>query len=235
MYRFDVESDLHVVTQLRNTLEQFLHNHKVDAISIKDGLLCSVVPQFNGDIKRAVREVLDFEINVMDSSYFDDLEMIVDDRREVGGDIVADVMAAKALYGGPVFVCDLGTITKNIVLDNNNVFIGVSFFPGVKACISAMRDKTALLPEVELNEKPEKLLGNNTIEALSSGVFYATLNGIKAYGSQIEEQMGSPVKKILTGGNSALFAPYLEDYVYEPDFVLKGIYFLFKKHRGWML
>lgn len=231
-HRLDVKSELQYVTHLRKTLGGFFDDNHINVRDIKDGLLCSVVPHFNSDIKHAIEDIVGIKIKKLDPSYYEHLEMIVDDRKEVGGDIVADVMAAKSLYGGPIFVCDLGTITKNIVLDKNNVFIGVSFFPGVQACISAMRDKTALLPEIELKEKPEKLLGNNTIEALGSGVFYATINGIKAYGELLDKEMGSSIKKILTGGNSALFAPYLKDYIYEPDFVLKGIYFLFKEYRG---
>ena len=231
-HRLDVISELNHVLRLKDFLASFIKDKKIKTNDIKDGLICSVVPFFNGDIKKAIKLTFGVELKVMDSSYFEHLEMIVDDRKEVGGDIAADVMAAKSLFGGPAFVCDLGTITKNIVLDKDNVFVGVSFFPGVQACISAMRDKTALLPEVELKEKPAKLLGNNTLEALGSGVFYATLSGIKAYGEQIEAKYGKSIKKILTGGNSALFAPYLDEYVYEPDLVLKGIYFLFNEHRG---
>ena len=95
-------------------------------------------------------------------------------------------------------------------------------------CLSS-QDKTALLPGFTLKEKPAKLLGNNTIEAMESGVFYGTLNGLKSLSKEIEDKMGQKLIKIITGGSAFLFAPYLSDFIYDKDFVLKGINFLYKK------
>ena len=227
--RFDVPSDETHVAKIKDLLKSFIKDKKLKVDDFNGGLISSVVPMFTVSIKKAIKEVMGISLDILSKEHFSDIEMIVDNRDEVGGDIIADVKAAKTLYKGPALVIDLGTITKNIVIDKNGKFIGVSFFPGVEACISSMRDKTALLPGFTLKEKPAKLLGNNTIEAMESGVFYGTLNGLKSLSKEIEDKMGQKLIKILTGGSAFLFAPYLSDFIYDKDFVLKGINFLYKK------
>ena len=229
--RYDMSSDETHVAKAAVLFSEFVKKEKLNGNDFDGGLISSVVPMFTVSIKKVIKKVLGLDVQILDESFYKNIEMIVDNRAEVGGDIVADVVAAKTIFGGPALVIDLGTITKNIIIDDKNVFIGVSFFPGVKACISAMRDKTALLPGFELNEKPEKLIGTNTIDAMRSGVFYATLNGIKSLAKQIEEEYKLPFKKILTGGNASIFKDYLPNFYYDEDFVLKGINYLLE-NRG---
>lgn len=228
--RFDIPSNETYVAHIKDQLASFIKDKKLNTKEFDGGLISSVVPMFTISIKKAVKATFDINVNVLDESFYENIEMVVDDRKEVGGDIVADVMAAKTLFGGPTLVIDLGTITKNVVLDANSKFIGVSFFPGVEACVSAMRNNTALLPGFELDAKPEALLGNNTIDAMKSGVFYATLNGLKSLSEELDSKYHFS-HRVLTGGNAKLFAPYLKDFIFDEDFVLKGINYLLK-NRG---
>lgn len=227
-HRLDINSSITDVAHVEKTLQQFFDKNKFATRDMMGGLICSVVPMYSRSLQKAIRNVFGIEVPIMDSSYNSQIKMLVDDPNEVGGDIVADVKAANILYGGSCIVIDLGTITKNIVLDKEGVFIGTSFFPGVQVCMDVMREKTALLPGFEIDKKPKKLLGNNTIEAMQSGVYYGTIDAIISLCRHIEKEIGYPLKKILTGGNSKIFKELEGEFIIDQDLVLKGIYYLYR-------
>lgn len=225
--RLDVPSQIMNVADIKKPLQEFKEKHDINEKNIMGGLICSVVPSFTHSIQRAISFVFNKNIPVMDYNYFKDLKMQVDNPKEVGGDLVCDVIAAKRKYGYPSLIFDLGTISKVMVIDKNGVFCGTSFFIGVRCTIEAMREKTALLPEVELIKKPKKLLGNNTLEAIESGVFYGTMSMVEEYSRKIENNLGYSLKKILTGGNAHLFKENIEYFLIDENLVLEGLYYIY--------
>lgn len=225
--RIDIPSTKEDVIKSKNNFISFLKEHSFYKEDVTGGLICSVVPSLNDDVSNLIFEALNIKLPIMDKSYHYDIDIDVDDKDEVGGDLLADAIAAKHLYSYPAIIIDLGTVTKNIVLDEKGTFIGVSFFPGVKLCMDVMKEKTALLPEISLTKKPDKLIGNNTIEAMQSGVYYGTLSMVSKMASLVESKFSQPVSKILTGGNSYLFKDEIKDFIIDPELVLKGIYFIY--------
>ena len=229
-HRLDVPSSIMEVANIEKPLNKFKEDKKIYLPFIKGGLICSVVPSFNKALQQSIKTVFNVDLPIMDSRVYKNLKMIVDNPKEVGGDLFSDVIGAKDIYGYPALIFDLGTISKVMVVDKEGTFIGTSFFPGVRASIQAMREKTELLPEVPLENRPKKILGNNTLEALESGVYYGTYSMIKEYSNLIEKEVGYPLKKILTGGNSYLYKDVLTDFIIDPDLVLKGIYYIYKNY-----
>lgn len=227
-YRLDVPSSIMDVADIEIPLNKFKEEKQIKTSSIEGGLISSVVPSFSKSIQKSLKKVFGVSVNVLDYSYCKNLKMIVDNPKEVGGDLLADVIGAKEIYNFPCLIFDLGTISKVMVVNKEGTFIGTSFFPGVKASLESMRDKTELLPEAPLENRPKKLLGNNTLEALESGVYYGTYSMIKEYSRLIEEDVGYSLKKILSGGNAHIFKDSLSDFIIDPDLVLKGIYCIYK-------
>ena len=225
--RLDVPSSIMGVADIRKPLKEFKEKHHINEKDIIGGLISSVVPSFTHGVQRGIFEVFNINIPKMNHTFFKDLKIQVDNPKEVGGDLVCDVVAANKKYGYPSLIFDLGTISKVMVVDKNGVFIGTSFFIGVQGTIEAMREKTALLPAVELKNKPKKLLGNNTLEALESGVFYGTLSMVEEYSRKIEQEIGYPLKKILTGGNAQLFKETIRDFIIDENLVLEGLYYIY--------
>ena len=229
-HRLDLESSIMEVANIESPLLIFKEKKGIYLPFIKGGLICSVVPSYNKSIQKAIKKVFNIDLPVMDYSYCYNLKMVVDNPKEVGGDLLSDVIGAKELYGYPCLIFDLGTISKVMVVDKDGTFKGTSFFPGVRVSLESMREKTELLPEVPLVSKPKKLLGNNTLEALESGVYYGTYSMIKEYSSLLEKEIGYPLKKILTGGNASIFKDSLTDFIIDSDLVLKGIYYIYRNN-----
>lgn len=227
---FDIRSNIDAIKNAKESLIKFKEAKKIENRDVIGGLICSVVPSISKIVQDLIFEIFNVKLNFMTYEHFKYLKMDIDNPKEVGGDIAADIAMAYEHYPHPCLVMDLGTISKNIYLDDNGVFVGTSFFPGVEACLKAMNEKTALLPEVDLAKKQKNILGKNTIEAMMSGVYFGTSLGIKAIASEIEKLSDKPLTKILTGGNSKVLSKELPEFIFDPHHVLKGIYLIYKNN-----
>lgn len=227
---FDMRSKVDVISGSRGSLLDFKKKHHIENSDIVGGLICSVVPSLTNVVSDLVVELFGCKLDVMMSKHFSYLKMDIDNPLEVGGDIAADIAQGYENYPHPCLIVDLGTISKNIYLDDKGVFTGTSFFPGVEACLKAMNEKTALLPDVNLDKHQKNVLGKNTVEAMTSGIYFGTLSGIRSLASDIEKMSKKKLTKVLTGGNARLFADALKDFTYDPHHVLKGIYLIYKNN-----
>lgn len=212
-----------------NYVKKVLTESKISYDSFKGGLISSVVPHLSRLIQIAINSVISLEIPILDNRINSFIEMDIDNPSEVGGDILADIVAAKEYYKCPALVVDLGTVTKYIVLDEKGVFIGTTFYPGIEACLDSLSDKTALLPNLKEFNKPKRYLGKNTLEAMESGIYYGTVGGIKGVSEFVKSMFDSSLTYILTGGFSNVIYPSLKDFVFDADLVLKGVNLLYKK------
>lgn len=226
--RIDIPSSLDAINNSLPRLLAFKDKYHLHNSDVKGGLISSVVPSLNNSIITLIKECFDITLPIMDGTYKYDIEINVDNPKEVGGDLLADAIAGKELCKSPCLIIDLGTITKVIVLDEKSKFIGTSFFPGVETCVKSMKEKTALLPEIDVKKKPSNILGTNTIDAMESGIYYGTLGLINHTASLIDNIFkNKKVTKVLTGGNSSLFKGDAKDFSVDPNFVLKGIYLIY--------
>jgi len=64
------------------------------------------------------------------------------------------------------------------VISNNGEFLGGSIFPGLEVASKALASKASLLSEINFDEwsKNQKVLGNNTDEALKSSIYWGYIS-----------------------------------------------------------
>lgn len=225
--RIDIPSSKESIENSFDKIIEFKKKYHLYNDDVKGGLISSVVPFLNNVIVTLIKNSFGIVLPIMDQNYKFDIEVTADDPSEIGADLLADSIAGKKLLNCPALIIDLGTIAKIIVLDENKRFIGTSFFPGLEVCQKAMKEKTALLPDVNLTKKPNNVLGNNSINAMESGLYYGLLGFIKTNAELVTKMFNKPVSKILTGGNAKLFENDVKDFVIDENFVLKGIYLIY--------
>jgi len=214
-------------------IEKLLEEKDISPSDIKDALICSVVPKSNKKMVSAIKKVLSIEAKIMNISMYKDLKHSIDDLNEVGGDLVADIIAADRGYKLPCLVIDLGTVTKNIVIDEKGTFVGVSFYPGFYTSFEAMTLKAELLPKIKDFHAPLTIVGKNTEQAMKSGVYYATLGSIKEMGIAMKKKYGENSTLVLTGGYAKYFKNDASEFITDEDLTLRGIYQIYKENfRG---
>lgn len=228
-FRFDTEA-LEKEYEYK-LLRNFVRSHKIDAKDIKGGLIFSVVPHITRLVQIIIKGELDVELPIFNpEKVIDELKSDIDNPSEIGQDLLADIVGAIHYYGCPVVVSDLGTVTKNLIIDKDGIFQGASFFPGVKANARILNSGTALLPELKEVTKPDFYFGKNTIDAMRCGIFYSHASAIKRCMDRADEEYGYKFKKVITGGYSNIFKEdFAKDkYIVDPDLVLKGMYLIYK-------
>lgn len=142
----------------------------------------------------------------------------------VGADRVADSAWAAARYPLPVMTVDMGTATTINIVSADRKFLGGMIGAGVRTALHSLRTGTAQLPELLPGPvPPEKLIGTDTSGCMLSAAVVGTAAMIDGLAGHVEEQIGSPLTLILTGGNAPAVSEWIRhSYVAEPGLAAKG-------------
>lgn len=190
-------------------------------------VLCSVVPPLTVMVKSALEKFISGDVTVIDSSFNDGLAISGYDRNKLGNDRIADMTAAKGLYGTPAVVFDMGTATTVSVINRDGVFTGGMIMPGLGLSINALSSGTALLPGIKPTA-PNSLLGQDTVTCINNGVIYSQASAIEGICSRIEEALGESVKTVITGGAAKFIIPVCRrPVIYDEHLLLKGLKILY--------
>jgi type III pantothenate kinase len=131
------------------------------------------------------------------------------DRMSVGADRIANAIAARALYGTPAIVVDLGTATTFDCVSQPGAYLGGVIAPGMMTSAEELFRRAARIPRVELR-RPSRALGRNTEEALRAGVIWGTAGQVDALVRRLALEMKGTPHVIATGGLANLIAPECE-------------------------
>lgn len=214
-------------------IKKFLSHLGISGKDFEGGMIFSVVPHLTRLVQIILKGELGIDIKIFDPKpVLKTLKHDVDDPNEIGHDLLADIVGALHYYGAPVVVSDLGTVTKNLVIDKDGVFQGVSFFPGLSLNASALSDMTAQLPALKVVEKPTDYYGKNTIDAMRSGIYYCHRAAIRRFMDRMEEEFGYKFTRVITGGHAYLLADEFSKTCHvDPTLVLKGMNLLYRAQK----
>lgn len=212
-------------------LLNLLNEHNIKTADIKKGIIFSVVPHITRLVQILIKGEVGIELPIFKTANLKDFKYAVDDINEVGHDIIADIVGAIHLFGYPCIISDLGTVTKNIIVDKDGVFQGVSFFPGLRSNARSLSANAAQLPELKEITRPANFYGKNTIDAMLSGIYYGHIASISRFMAKTEEIFGYEFKKIITGGYAGIYEGQLSpDAIIDRDVVLKGMNLILMYH-----
>ncbi|MCX5666307.1 MAG: type III pantothenate kinase [Candidatus Omnitrophica bacterium] len=128
-------------------------------------------------------------------------------KSEVGQDRLVNAFAAKALYGAPAVIVDLGTAITFDIISKRGDYLGGLILPGIGLSLSSLYRNTALLPKVEL-ASTSSIIGKDTVNSMRGGILFgfgAMCDGLVA---QYKKILGRSIKVIATGGNARLIKRY---------------------------
>ena len=132
-------------------------------------VLSCVVPALDRPWKAALSRTCTGRVLTVGPGLKTGMPVHYDDPAEIGPDRIADAVAARAVYGSPCIVIDLGTTTNIEVIDARGTFVGGVIAPGLALGARSLSAAAARLPQVEPSA-PTRVIGRNTREAMRSGV-----------------------------------------------------------------
>lgn len=188
-----------------------------------EAILASVVPVLTDVWHRALGASCPGRVYVVGPGLKTGVRMSYDDPSEVGADRMADVVAARADYGAPVVVVDLGTTTNFEVVDVEGAFAGGIIAPGVALGARSLAAAAARLPMVELRA-PASVIGRNTRAAMQSGVVLGEVARIDGLLDAISGELGENAPVVVTGdGAEAMVALLRHEATVDDTLTLRGL------------
>lgn len=213
-------------------LYPLLQNENILFDDIEDVLIASVVPDVNFNLCKFCEKYIGFQAEFInnDGSNVDlhiDMPMPV----RVGADQLVNAVAAVKAYGAPVVVIDFGTATTFDIVNEKGAFQGGIIAPGVNLSAEALYNAAALLPKIRI-EKPTKMIGQNTPDAMQIGLYWGYVSMIEGLIERVTKEFSVRPTFVATGGLSTLFADGIDwiDHV-EPNLTLEGLRLIHIEHK----
>lgn len=230
---FRVASALNMTVDQAGLFILSLFNHHIDAqpSQVAQVAICSVVPSLTGVYEEMARKYFHVEPLAISSRLKLPFQIDYIDPAEVGADRLANAAAGYARHKKAVVVVDLGTAITFDVIAENGDYMGGVIAPGPKTAGVNLAQKAARLFEVRI-EKPYRVIGKSTAEAIKAGLFHGTEGAITQILGLIFTELGRKTVVIATGGEAATYCSNL-DCVDEivPTLTLEGIRLIAEYNR----
>lgn len=196
-------------------------------VSCRGAILSSVVPTVTEAVAGAAAALLGKAPMPVTEDMESGLRPGVPEWSRVGKDRIADAAWAAAHFPLPAVTADLGTATTLNLILPGGIFAGGIICPGLQTGLSALSRRTAQLPELTV-ERPRELIGKSTRQCMLSGAVRGTAAMVDGLVSEIEEELGTPVTLLLTGGGGKYVTEFLRHrHTFDPHMTRKGLALLY--------
>lgn len=175
------------------------------AEDIQYAIVSSVVPQVARPLRRLLGEIVDCKTVFVGDDIEVPIEVRLANPAEAGADRLVNAFAAHKAYDGHLIVIDFGTATTFDVVDASGAFCGGVIAPGINLSLDALHQAAAKLPRISI-ELPKRVIGDSTVAAMQSGVYWGYVAMIEGMVERIRAEYGRPMRTIATGGLAPLFA-----------------------------
>ena len=151
---------------------------------------------------------------------------------EVGLDRLVKALGAFVLYPGSLIIVDSGTAITLDVIGRDGSFEGGVIAPGVHLSMEALHAAAAKLPRIAL-QKPRRVVGDDTVSAMRSGIFWGHVALIEGMITRIKAERNEAMTVVATGGVASLFhdATKAIDY-FDPDLTIRGLLEIYRRNTG---
>ena len=219
------------VDEYATKIKSILSLNEINPGNITGVIISSVVPPLNSPVKNAVKKVYGVEPILVGPGIKTGINMLVDDPRQVGSDLICACVAAYNLYTAPALIADMGTATKIMAIDESGAFLGVSIIPGVEIAVKALTSGTAQLPQISL-DAPPSVIGKNTTDCMKSGVIFGNASMIDGMIDRMTEEYGNSFPVYATGGMCRTVIPNCKhEITIDDSLVLKGLKIIYDKNK----
>jgi len=211
-------------------LMQLVHLQGLTLDSFKACIISSVVPQSIFNLRNLSRRYLKVEPLVIGDNAELGIEVRIEKPSEAGADRLVNAVGGYMSYGGPLIIIDSGTATTFDVVGTDGAFEGGVIAPGVNLSMQALHTAAAKLPRVAI-QRPEHIIGKDTVGAMQAGVFWGYIGLIEGLISRIKEEYGQPMKVVATGGVVSLFEGATDAIdIFDGDLTIRGMLEIYRRN-----
>ncbi|MFI4964607.1 MAG: type III pantothenate kinase [Caulobacterales bacterium] len=195
-------------------------------------IVSSVVPQSIFNLRNLSRRYLKVEPLVIGENVDLGIAVRIDKPSEAGADRLVNAIGAHVAYPGDLIVIDSGTATTFDIIGGDGGFEGGVIAPGINLSMEALHQAAARLPRVAI-QKPQRIIGRDTVVAMQSGVFWGYIGLIEGLVARIKGEWGQPMTVIGTGGVASLFhGATMAIDKFDADLTIRGLLEIWRRNTG---
>ncbi len=199
---------------------------EVDAIVVS-----SVVPPLGSEYEAMAKRYYEAPCLTVGPKIKTGMPIRIDNPYEVGADRLVNAIAAYDRVAGACVVVDFGTGINFDAVSADGEYLGGAIAPGVEISLTALTERGARIPRIELAE-PETAIGKSTRGAIQSGVIFGFAGLIDGVARRVERELGGDPTFIATGGLAGAIAPFCETIDEVDDLLtLKGLKLIWERNR----
>lgn len=202
----------------------------IDRRAIRAAVISSVAPNLTKSITEAAHSIVGDDVKTVGPGLKTGFPIKIDNPSELGGDIVADALAAIGMAKGSgkgIIIIDMGTATTVSAVNARGEYVGSSIAAGLKVSLESLHTSTELLPMIT-PDAPKSVIGKSSSEAVRSGVVLGTVYMLNGFIAEYEKLLGE-CDVFITGSYSDFVSPYLSHgLTVDAHLTLKGLYGIYK-------
>ena len=240
---FAVHNDVEWIAQWRTATEanrtadeyavwltQLLHMNGLGFEDLDGCIISSVVPQSIFNLRNLARRYMNVEPLIVGENAKLGIEVRITKPTEAGADRLVNAIGAHLTYPGDLLLIDSGTATTFDVVAADGAFEGGLIAPGINLSLHALHEAAAKLPRIAI-QKPERVIGKDTVQAMQSGVFWGYIALIEGLVDRIKAEWGAPMTVIGTGGVASLFEGATTSIDrFDPDLTIRGLLEIWRRN-----
>lgn len=185
--------------------------------------LSTVVPVLERPWIKALQTLLKRPVQVVSSRNCLNCPIAYPNPAMLGADRLCNVIALRERGLKDAIVVDMGTATTFDVMKDGG-FAGGIIIPGISASLDVLTEKAARLLPVSI-EWPDKVIANNTDDAIRAGLLYGFMAELESLVDRIKAEMGKKnVPVFATGGWGQMVMGHSKVIdTYDPYLTLNGV------------
>ncbi|MGA2126533.1 MAG: type III pantothenate kinase [Xanthobacteraceae bacterium] len=213
-------------------LSQLMAMHKLELGHLNACVISSVVPQSIFNLRNLSRRYLHVEPLIIGENTELGIQVRTSKPSEVGSDRLVNALGALELYRGPLIIVDSGTAITLDVIGSDGGFDGGVIAPGIHLSMEALHAAAAKLPRIAL-QKPRRVIGDDTVSAMQSGIFWGHVALIEGMIARIKAERNEAMTVVATGGVASLFHGVTSaiDH-FDPDLTIRGLLEIYRRNAA---
>lgn len=182
----------------------------IDAGAIGRTVISCVVPPMVTILDSFCRKYLGHPPHWVDARSYTRMPILMNNPSEVGADRIVNAVAAYHKYGKSLIIIDFGTATTFDVISEKGEYLGGAISPGIMIASEALFREASKLPRVEIFERPDNVVGKDTIGGIKSGIIFGYAGLVDGIVGRMKKQMDTVPMVLATGGLAPLMANVAE-------------------------
>ena len=211
-------------------LSQLLSMQGLGFRAIDACIISSVVPQSIFNLRNLARRYMNIEPLVIGENTKLGIEVRITKPSEAGADRLVNAIGAHLVYPGDLLLIDSGTATTFDIVAADGAFEGGAIAPGINLSLQALHEAAAKLPRIAI-QKPDRVIGKDTVECMQSGVFWGYIALIEGMVVRMKAEWGAPLTVVGTGGVASLFegsTTFIDRF--DPDLTIRGLLEIWRRN-----